>query len=45
MGRFVIDKIGISRMFVTDNKKIFYIKTKHMNYAVSPLDYEKFEGT
>ena len=45
MGRFVIDKIGISRMFVTDNKNVFYIKTKHMNYAVSPLDYKKFEET
>ena len=44
MGRFVIDKIGISRMFVTDNKKVFYLKTEHMNYAVSPVDYEKFEG-
>jgi len=43
MGRYVIDKIGISRMFVTDNKNIFYIKTEHMNYAVSPLDYKKFE--
>ena len=43
MGKFVIDKIGISRMFVTDNKNVFYIKTKHMNYAVSPLDYKKFE--
>lgn len=43
IGRFVIDKIGISRMFVTDNNKIFYIKTEHMNYAVSPLDYKKFE--
>ena len=44
MGRFVIDKIGTSRMFVTDNKNIFYIKTKHMNYAVSPLDYKSFEA-
>ncbi|MEK6263857.1 MAG: PH domain-containing protein [Clostridium sp.] len=44
MGRFVIDKIGISRMFVTDNERIFYIKTKHMNYAVSPIDYKKFEA-
>ncbi|MGH4125836.1 MAG: PH domain-containing protein [Clostridium sp.] len=44
MGRFVIDKIGISRMFVTDNKKVFYLKTEHMNYAISPVDYEKFEG-
>ncbi|MGH4118891.1 PH domain-containing protein [Clostridium sp.] len=43
MGRFVIDKIGIARMFVTDNEKIFYIKTKYMTYAVSPLDYKKFE--
>ena len=43
MGRFVIDKIGISRMFVTNNRNIFYLKTQHMNYAVSPVDYEKFE--
>ncbi|MBX4258960.1 PH domain-containing protein [Clostridium estertheticum] len=43
MGRFVIDKIGMSRMFVTDNKNVVYIKTKHMNYAVSPLNYKKFE--
>ena len=45
IGRTVIDKIGISRMFVTDNKKIFHIKTKSMNYSVSPQDYEKFEKT
>jgi hypothetical protein len=45
MGKFIIDKIGISRMFVTDNKKIFYIKTKDINYAISPLDYKKFEET
>jgi len=43
MGRFVIDRFGISRMFVTDNKNIFYIKTEHMNYAISPMDYKKFE--
>jgi len=43
MGRFVIDKIGMSRMFVTDNKNVVYIKTEHMNYAVSPLNYKKFE--
>jgi len=45
MGKFVIDKIGLSRMFVTDNKNIFYIKTKDVNYAVSPVDYKKFEET
>ncbi len=43
MGRFVIDKIGMSRMFVTNNEKIFYLKTQNMNYAVSPVEYEKFE--
>ena len=45
MGRFVIDKIGTSRMFVTDNENIFYLKTKYMNYAVSPVDFKKFEET
>ena len=43
LGRFVIDKIGIARMFVTDNKNIFYLKTENMNYAVSPVDFQKFE--
>jgi len=43
IGKFVIDKIGLSRMLVTDNENVFYIKTKQINYAVSPLDYKKFE--
>ncbi|MBU3114670.1 PH domain-containing protein [Clostridium lacusfryxellense] len=43
MGKFVIDKIGLSSMLVTDNENVFYIKTKQMSYAVSPLDYKKFE--
>ena len=45
IGRFFIDKIGMSRMFVTDNEKIFHIKTKNMNYSVSPFDFKKFEET
>ena len=45
IGRFFIDKIGMSRMFVTDNGKIFHIKTKNMNYSVSPFDFKKFEET
>ena len=43
MGKFVIDKIGLSSMFVTDNENVFYIKTNQINYAISPLDYKKFE--
>ncbi|MGH4050971.1 MAG: PH domain-containing protein [Clostridium sp.] len=43
MGKFVIDKIGLSKMLVTDNKNVFYIKTKQISYAVSPLNYKKFE--
>lgn len=43
LGRSVIDKIGITRMFVTNNDKIIYIFTDEMNYAVSPCDYDKFE--
>ncbi|MCB2292577.1 PH domain-containing protein [Clostridium algoriphilum] len=45
LGKFVIDKIGLSRMLVTDNKNIFYIKTNNMSYAISPLEHEKFEET
>lgn len=43
MGRFVIDKIGISRMFVTENKNIIYLKTSNINYGISPENFEEFE--
>lgn len=43
MGRFVIDKIGISRMFVTENKNIIYLKTNNINYGISPENFEEFE--
>lgn len=41
-GRYFIDEIGVTRMFVSSNKKIIYIKTKDINYAVSPKEIENF---
>lgn len=42
-GRSIIDKIGTTHMFVTSNKKIFYLKTPGISYAVSPKEHDKFQ--
>jgi len=44
-GRYVLDKIGTTRMFVTNNKTVVYIKTEEMNYGVSPEEMERFTET
>lgn len=41
-GRYFIEKIGTARMFVTSNRNTVYLKTKDINYAVSPDDIEHF---
>jgi hypothetical protein len=43
-GRNVIDKIGTTHMFVTSHKKIVYLKTQQIAYAISPVDLEKFKN-
>lgn len=43
LGKSIIDKIGISSMFVTSNKDILYLKTNDMCYGVSPKDFKAFE--
>jgi hypothetical protein len=42
-GKNVIDKVGTTHMFVTNNKNIIYIKTLQIAYAISPVDFERFE--
>jgi hypothetical protein len=42
-GRTVIEKVGTTRMFVTSNKRVVYIKSKNIAYGISPIDTEKFE--
>jgi len=41
-GRYAIDKIGTTQMFVTSRKNIIYLRTKDINYAISPEDVERF---
>jgi hypothetical protein len=41
-GRYDIDKIGTTRMFVTSRKNIIYLRTKDINYAISPEEVERF---
>lgn len=40
-GEFLINKIGTTRMYVTANKEILYLKVKDMNYAVSPENLQQ----
>ncbi|MCY6371802.1 PH domain-containing protein [Clostridium ganghwense] len=43
LGRFVVDKIGTTRMFVTCSKGVIYLKTEDVNYAISPENTEEFK--
>lgn len=40
-GEFLINKIGTTRMYVTANKEILYLKVRDMNYAVSPENLQQ----
>ncbi|MCY6354871.1 PH domain-containing protein [Clostridium sp. ZS2-4] len=44
LGRFVVDKIGTTRMFVTSSKEVIYLKTSEINYAISPEQIEEFKN-
>lgn len=44
LGRFVVDKIGTTRMFVTSSKGVIYLKTSEINYAISPEQIEEFKN-
>lgn len=43
LGRIVVKKIGTTRMFVTNNEHVIYLKTAEINYAISPKDIDIFE--
>lgn len=43
LGKSIIDKIGLARMYVTSNKNVIYLKTKDSIYAISPQEGEKLE--
>ncbi|WP_242971933.1 PH domain-containing protein [Haloimpatiens massiliensis] len=43
LGRSIVDKIGVTRMFVTSNEFIIYFKTPEINYAISPKEYVMLE--
>lgn len=43
-GRCVVEKVGISHMFVTSSKNIMYIHTDEMSYGLAPLDISEMEN-
>ncbi len=42
LGRYVIDEIGTTRVFVSNRINIIYLKTKDISYAISPKEMERF---
>lgn len=42
IGRHVIDKIGLTMMFVPNSKEVIYIQTDDINYGIAPIKSEKF---
>jgi len=42
LGKFVINKIGITRMLATSNKEIIYLNVEEINYAISPVNSQEF---
>ena len=43
LGKSIIDKIGLVKMYVTSSKDVIYLKTKDLTYGIAPEDGEKFE--
>lgn len=43
IGKCAIKNIGITNLFITSNKNVFYLKTKKGNYAISPKEFDDFE--
>jgi hypothetical protein len=45
LGRSVVKTLGTTRMFVTNDSSVIYLKTDDINYAISPenaMEFEKF---
>lgn len=41
MGRAFLEKLGLTRMYITSNKNVVVILTKEINYAITPEKTEK----
>ncbi|HAK42333.1 MAG TPA: hypothetical protein DCM59_05985 [Clostridium sp.] len=44
IGRIVVKNLGTTRMFVTGGSSIIYLKTKDINYGLSPKSFEGFKS-
>lgn len=44
LGRSVVKTLGTTRMFVTNNSSVIYLRTEDINYAISPVETEAFEA-
>lgn len=43
-GRSVIDKVGLTRMFVTNSSKVIYLHTDNVSYGLSPIEFNDFKN-
>lgn len=45
VGRAFVKDLGLSRMYATSNNDIIYIITDDINYAITPIEVDKFIAT
>ena len=43
-GKTIVDKIGLTSMFVTNSSRTLYIKTEEISYGLSPEDFDAVEN-
>ncbi|WP_027633991.1 PH domain-containing protein [Clostridium hydrogeniformans] len=43
IGRSIIDKVGLTYLYVTSAKNVIYIKTEDMSFGISPENVEAFK--
>ncbi|MPQ42227.1 PH domain-containing protein [Clostridium tarantellae] len=43
LGRAVVDKVGIARMFVSNSSDVIYLYTSDISYGISPNNFNEFK--
>lgn len=43
VGRSIVEKVGITYMYVTKAKNVIFLKTEDMSYGISPHKFEEFK--
>lgn len=44
VGRSIVEKVGITYMYVTKSKDVIFLKTEDMSYGISPDKFDEFKN-